>query len=848
MSNNNSSDFDQHDPKVFKETLGSFGTTTNPNARNQLEELQVKVRQGVKHVEIHLANQDKGQFNISDVPDKYGFEQRRTIMQLAKLNQQTLSVHGTFSINSFSGLGQGGFNEQHRAKNIKEIDETLKFAAETAKGGAVVFHLHETAMPTPPGELNLPQWYLDKLAKERPEEYANLIKNHLKQDELERQFVDNPDLEAELKVKFENLNETEKRRLKNSFGVENWKQYYDYDKNEQIKLEQDGNPLVVIGNSISRASRQQDIIDIKGLEKLNDKERQFLEGLGINTDVNNVTIDDFQKIQAKLSNGKPNGINDEDYKKLKKKIVIEYIDVLNDNNRMKSKADKDFFQKSMDMQIQVAELQKKDFEINYIINREHLGDIKNLEKREREIANEIVLADKNNDVEKLEKLKKELNGGLNLSNEEQREISEITQRAQAAGGQLANENDARRYQELQEKLGGLKAKKQTLMLNKVGQLEYQKLEKYDEYMAQFNEQIKKAKEQKENAKVLTDEIFEKNASAMGHLGLKSLRYQLDMKQKAKDSKQKLLEFNSKIKEVEDKLNSSIDNEERSKLNSKLNKLKYDKRLWVGTSDYEDIDVINRPLYLAPENIMAGYGYMDSLEEYKGVIRTSWDDFAKKLMSNEESYVKIREDYEKETGIKIDSKKKAMEVAKRHIGGTFDNAHAGVWLKYFKREKGESEEHRIERFNKWLNLEAENMAKEGIIKHVHFNDTQAKDDDHNLLGSGILDIHDMRERLRNAGIKEALIVEAGGRGGNSNMHLMNAFDIFNPSLQSNEFREEREQRGYGVGSSDVSDWISAKRDYNNRPQYSQYGMSYTTFIAQPPSQGQPKGKWSGHGFL
>ena len=28
-----------------------------------------------------------------------------------------------------------------------------------------------------------------------------------------------------------------------------------------------------------------------------------------------------------------------------------------------------------------------------------------------------------------------------------------------------------------------------------------------------------------------------------------------------------------------------------------------------------------------------------------------------------------------------------------------------------------------------------MAREGIIKHVHFNDTQGKDDDHNLLGSG-----------------------------------------------------------------------------------------------------------------
>ena len=170
----------------------------------------------------------------------------------------------------------------------------------------------------------------------------------------------------------------------------------------------------------------------------------------------------------------------------------------------------------------------------------------------------------------------------------------------------------------------------------------------------------------------------------------------------------------------------------------------------------------------------------------------------------------------------------------------------VWLKYFKREKNESEEHRVERFNKWLNGQAESMAKEGIIKHVHFNDTQGKDDDHNLLGSGILDIHDMREKLRGAGIKEALIVEAGGRGAPGNMHIMNAFDIFNPNLHT----EERQARGYSASTSNgVSDWISAKREYENRPQYSHYGMNYNSFSGQArPQQNQPKGAWSQTGFF
>ena len=40
---------------------------------------------------------------------------------------------------------------------------------------------------------------------------------------------------------------------------------------------------------------------------------------------------------------------------------------------------------------------------------------------------------------------------------------------------------------------------------------------------------------------------------------------------------------------------------------------------------------------------------------------------------------------------------AFKLAKRHIGGTFDNAHAGTWFKYFKRESGETENERTKRF-------------------------------------------------------------------------------------------------------------------------------------------------------
>jgi hypothetical protein len=112
----------------------------------------------------------------------------------------------------------------------------------------------------------------------------------------------------------------------------------------------------------------------------------------------------------------------------------------------------------------------------------------------------------------------------------------------------------------------------------------------------------------------------------------------------------------------------------------------------------------------------------------------------------------------------------------------------------------------------------------------------------MIGTGLLDVHDLRHRLRKAGIKESFIVEAGGRGANNNLHLTNAFEVFNPTLGI-----EREMPSVSVNSG-VSDWISTTRDYQRRPQYSSYGMSYSTFRHQAPKEGGERGSWSGTSFF
>lgn len=846
-----SSEVDQHDSKVFRETLGTFGTTTKPGG-NQLEELQTKVRQGVKHVELHLASQGKGQFGVQDVPDKYGFEQRRTIMQLAKLNKQSLSVHGTFEVVSFSGLNQGGFDDSQRLNAMKEIDETLSFAAETAKQGAVVFHLQGEGLSTDRGELNISKKYMKWLEKNKPDEFKKLSKNYFTSNPLDRQFVSDPNKEIDIKEEFLELKSKNKREYQKYLNLANgdensaWSIYYKEVIETKRKLSPDMQPLVVIGDKLGQTQRDQDLINInyfKNKDKISNKDKEIFKQLGV--DIENFDISTLQRSQAFFSNGFPAELegkySKEDYNNLKKKVLITYEDVLSKNNYLQAQADEAFHKKLLEFQINTTKLQRDDIEQNYIINEEYLGEIKELESKERELVSKIKTAKLNGNKIEEKKLRKQLNGGITETQE--KEIFELEQKAKNPKiSQQELQQIQNRYQQLQEEIrySGVQ-KKKLILMNDIGQIEYQKLEKYDEMKSQFNEQIKKLEDQEKDVKAVTDVTFEKNTSAIGHLGIKAMRYQLDMKEKSKDAKIKIDAINSTVKQLEKEYENANSNR-KNNIYIQIQKEKYKLKRLVGLKDYADIDIVNKPLYLAPENMLPGMGSLTSLEEFKGVIRMSQEDFAKKILSNESEYKRLKEEYEKETGLKIKTHDDAIKLAKRHIGGTFDNAHAAVWYKHFRKKEGESEENRMDRFNSWLNQQAEDMVRDGIVKHIHFNDTQAKDDDHNLLGQGVLDLHDMRERLRKAGLKEALIVEAGGRGAQSNMHILNALDIFNPTLSYNNSRTNMSST-----SSGVSDWMSVSRNYEQRPQHTQYGMGYSAFKHIPPERG-PKGSWSGTGFL
>jgi len=343
-------DFDRNDPKVFRESLGTIGTTTKPG-ENQLTQLQAKVRQGVKHVELHLMGTGKGQWHQQDVPDKYGFEQRKTIMQLAKLNKQTLSVHATpDGATSFSGLSQGGFDEGARSKVIKEIDESVKFASETAKGGAVVFHLHETQLPTPKGEINLSKSYLEDLkngvyGESGKKDYIQLNNQITNHDTFDRRFVENIDQLSNLRVKYNNLSNKEKNNFEEKYNTDIEKyekkgfsgveaKVRAYARRDEIeKIKNTDQSLVIVGNSMDKVDRNKKMIKINekgelvGKNKMTNEELNYLKEKNI--DLNNFDFDEIQRFKATLLNDfEEDSKNKKVLNNLKKNYLIDYETLL----------------------------------------------------------------------------------------------------------------------------------------------------------------------------------------------------------------------------------------------------------------------------------------------------------------------------------------------------------------------------------------------------------------------------------------------------------------------------------------------------------------------------------------
>ena len=120
-----------------------IGISVTP-MKDQLEGLKARIFQGASRVELGFWGRGKGSMQGgTPTPGSYGKDEREAIRDLAKINSVQMSTHTAPAVGNLSGLGQSGFEEKARDDALSEINRTIDFAADTARGGAVVVHTGE---------------------------------------------------------------------------------------------------------------------------------------------------------------------------------------------------------------------------------------------------------------------------------------------------------------------------------------------------------------------------------------------------------------------------------------------------------------------------------------------------------------------------------------------------------------------------------------------------------------------------------------------------------------------------------------------------------------------------------
>ncbi len=217
---------------------------------------------------------------------------------------------------------------------------------------------------------------------------------------------------------------------------------------------------------------------------------------------------------------------------------------------------------------------------------------------------------------------------------------------------------------------------------------------------------------------------------------------------------------------------------------------------------KELGTYQKPLFVAPENLMPEL-YGGHPDEYKKIIQNARKEMAKMLV-------------EKGT-----SKGKAEELASEHIKATFDIGHAHTWKKYFK---GPDEE-----FNKWMIGKVKDLAKEGIIGHVHITDNFGYEDEHLGPGEGTAPIGAFVKEMRKSGYKGPMILEPGAQERSIDI-LRTAMRSFNSPI-------------YRIDGASVS-WADVEHGYFGKTR----GPTYTVGAYAPdislPTEHRTWTFWSG----
>jgi hypothetical protein len=161
------------------------------------------------------------------------------------------------------------------------------------------------------------------------------------------------------------------------------------------------------------------------------------------------------------------------------------------------------------------------------------------------------------------------------------------------------------------------------------------------------------------------------------------------------------------------------------------------RAGIYAYDKEKAQKLKKPLFIAPENVFPEGGYGGHPKELKKLVLESRKEMADRL--HEERKI---------------PKHQAQKIAEDHIKATFDIGHAYTWKKFFTGTD--------KQFKSWLNKQVKDLAKEGIIGHVHISDNFGYYDEHLTPGEGDVPLKDFVKELKEQGYEGDFIVEPGGQ--------------------------------------------------------------------------------------
>lgn len=123
-----------------------------------------KLRGGMKTLEIGFIGAGKGT-GQQQTPEYYGKKQREALVEMGKANEVNFTTHASFGVQGLAGMGQQGFSKEQKNFSLQEIKRAIEFAADVAKGGAVVVHTGEFERPITGAEWNAEGKYANKFSR-----------------------------------------------------------------------------------------------------------------------------------------------------------------------------------------------------------------------------------------------------------------------------------------------------------------------------------------------------------------------------------------------------------------------------------------------------------------------------------------------------------------------------------------------------------------------------------------------------------------------------------------------------------------------------------------------------------